>query len=368
MSGSKEASEDLDLAVLSELDESEPLRLHHAETLSNNHSNRAWKTLCIITSVVLVAAIVLISNEYEKKIKVAINPSDLRFSAKESCKNSWVTEDRFWNQRKLERLATAEKYLKLKDPVGVKGMFDLWNPEFDCGKEFRVGRRYADGGKWMCDPTGLFGVEYEKYVEPSPCVAYSVGSNFDLSFEMDLRNVTSRNCKTFTFDPTLKNRSIGEEAFEKQARAIDVTFKPWGLSKTSDPLKNYYSFFDIMNRLQHKHIDVFKIDCEGCEYESFEPIFDSCEEGNPEKTPFSMLLIELHARNFHLISDFFKGADKCGMRVYHKERNHWGCQGYGCVEYGFISEKMAFKSHIGQQCPQFLSIWEEMYQEIKEKK
>jgi hypothetical protein len=116
-----------------------------------------------------------------------------------------------------------------------------------------------------------------------------------------------------------------------------------------------------MDRLhQHNHVDVLKIDSEECEFEAFKPIFDSCVDGNPESVPFSMFLIELHLNYFNILSDFFKGADQCGMRIYHKEPNHWGCDGYRCVEYAFTSEKLAFKSHVGQHCPDFFSDWEEM--------
>ena len=35
-------------------------------------------------------------------------------------------------------------------------------------------------------------------------------------------------------------------------------------------------------------------------------------------------------------ASFFEGADAAGCMLYHKERNHWGCAGYVCVEYALI--------------------------------
>jgi hypothetical protein len=93
--------------------------------------------------------------------------------AKELCKKSWIAKDRLWNQRKFERVQQVEKTLQMhSSSIYPKFVFDVWNPEFDCGKEFRVGEKFSDGGKWMCDPTGLFGLEYQNYINSSSCIVY----------------------------------------------------------------------------------------------------------------------------------------------------------------------------------------------------
>jgi hypothetical protein len=199
--------------------------------------------------------------------------------------------------------------------------FDVFNPEFDCSASSRVVNKYEDGGKWICDVGGLFGTGYKEFVKPEKCIAYSVGSNFDTSFEVELKKATHENCDIFTFDPTLKGRGIGEKAFSKKAAKEGITFKPWGLSNETNEATNFYNFNDIMKNLGHSKVDLFKIDCEGCEYSSFQKIFEECES-DPSSVPFSMLLIELHRRPFSVISDFFSGADKCGLLLYHKEPNH----------------------------------------------
>ena len=38
---------------------------------------------------------------------------------------------------------------------------------------------------------------------------------------------------------------------------------------------------------------------------------------------------ELHA--------LFAGALRCGLVLHHKERNSWGCDGYACIEYSWVS-------------------------------
>ena len=69
------------------------------------------------------------------------------------------------------------------------------------------------------------------------------------------------------------------------------------------------------------------------------PLFDLIASG---KIRVDQLLIELHdpkkSNSPQMLNDFFLGADKAKLRIFHKERNHWGCDGYKCVEYAFVSE------------------------------
>ena len=51
------------------------------------------------------------------------------------------------------------------------------------------------------------------------------------------------------------------------------------------------------------------------------------------------ILLELHGVDFNNIKALLLDADNARMRVFHKERNHWGCEGYRCLEYAFMSEE-----------------------------
>ena len=72
-------------------------------------------------------------------------------------------------------------------------------------------------------------------------------------------------------------------------------------------------------------------------------IFDRIASGELE---IDQNQIELHPHLPHIdvefkeiIAAFFAHADKAGMRIVHKERNQWGCDGWKCLEYVFVSEK-----------------------------
>ena len=70
-----------------------------------------------------------------------------------------------------------------------------------------------DGGKWLC------GASYLNRLRP--CVVYSIGSNFDASFEQNLqqrvRSQSGRGCDVHIYDPTLRSR----RGARKLARFID---------------------------------------------------------------------------------------------------------------------------------------------------
>ena len=51
------------------------------------------------------------------------------------------------------------------------------------------------------------------------------------------------------------------------------------------------------------------------------------------------------------VHDFFAAADRAKLRIFHKERNHWGCSGYLCVEYAFVSEPFLREANAAAVCP-----------------
>ena len=62
------------------------------------------------------------------------------------------------------------------------------------------------------------------------------------------------------------------------------------------------------------------------------PLFDLIASGGAK---VDQLLIEMHSPKSKetpsVLNNFFKAADKAKMRIFHMERNNWGCDGYRCV-------------------------------------
>jgi hypothetical protein len=72
------------------------------------------------------------------------------------------------------------------------------------------------------------------------------------------------------------------------------------------------------------------------------------------KFQVNQVLVEVHningVRSQTTISNFFTAADKAGLRIFHKERNHWGCGGFNCLEYALVSESFLREANMATVC------------------
>lgn len=294
-------------------------------------------------------------------LSIPRNPQQIlvKNSSLPSCEKVLDNLDLQFNQRRVARQTSDEK-------KGVKSLFDLYEPEATCFSEERFGglsserfKAFGDGPKFVCGVDVV--AAKAKAAEESKsdgCLVYSIGSNNDIRFEKATHTFMN-GCEIHTFDPTLdENPFIGGEY---------ATFHPWGLGtdggkegKTMHNRNNKgarKSFATVLNNLGHtgRTIDVLKIDCQGCEYAAMPPLFDMIAEG---KVKVDQILIELHGpkkseKNVDLLKKFFDAADKAKMRVTHKERNGWGCDGYRCVEYSLVSEEFLREANGAVMCPAY---------------
>ncbi|KAL4532729.1 hypothetical protein Ndes2526B_g08312 [Nannochloris sp. 'desiccata'] len=223
-----------------------------------------------------------------------------------------------------------------------KVKYDPFEPTWNCHIERRIGKEFGDGGKFVCGAL-------DSYFSSRPCLVYSVGSHGDFTFEQAVLNDLSQDCEVHTFDPTGNS-----SAWEGVATASGVHFHAWGL-RGEDPSKDAILFNPLTNkhnplltlmemrtRLAHggRKIDILKVDCEGCEWDAFKLIFDDVIQG---RYRIGQIQIELHGGNFPVIEDFFEHANQANFHIFHKERNHWGCDGYRCLEFSLIGEETALE-------------------------
>jgi len=249
-----------------------------------------------------------------------------------------------YNDRPLLRRNRYDqkKYLTRKSKV-----YDLFEPEAVCFTDERFGSparydAFGDGPKFVC------GVDLiaQKNKTDEGCLVYSVGSNNEIDFEVAVHNFLG--CETHTFDPTLEEAFIGDEY---------ATFHPWGIGeegKESGHSDNRYtarSIESIMKELGHldRTLDILKIDCEHCEYVAMPPLFEAIAAG---KLKVNQIQIELHGVQFERVKRLFEAADKAKMKIFHKERNHWGCDGYRCLEYALIHEDFLREANRAAICDQ----------------
>lgn len=129
---------------------------------------------------------------------------------------------------------------------------------------------------------------------------------------------------------------------------IDSHYHAWGLQSSRDPpteagRPEYVSFPEMVQRLGHagRRIDIFKIDCEGCEYRTYP---DWLNAG----TDIRQVLIEVHAGH-RLARDvpasrFFQAFWDQGLLAFAKEANtHPFAKPTGTLfEFGFLKLARSF--------------------------
>mmetsp|Transcript_39101 Transcript_39101/g.94530 ORF Transcript_39101/g.94530 Transcript_39101/m.94530 type:complete len:336 (+) Transcript_39101:50-1057(+) len=244
--------------------------------------------------------------------------------------------DKLEDQFNRQRQARINSMLTLNLTMTKRTQrFDVFEPEALCIADERFGsdiryHAFGDGPKFVC---GVDFIGNKKAKKPQEeCLVYSIGSDNDIQFEKAVH--TFLQCETHTFDPTLNEEFKGSEY---------STFHPWGIGADGEMQRvrkhNFVSksIHTIMTELGHTNrtIDILKIDCEGCEYESMPAFFDLIAS---KQIRVNQIQIELHIALYEKVLRLFMAADKAGMRVFHKERNGWGCAGHRCLEYSFVSE------------------------------
>ena len=151
------------------------------------------------------------------------------------------------------------------------------DPDFSCSHDTRIGT--LDGAKWVCDPhrlTKQANRQMEQFKAEgrdvkAGCLVYSVGSNGNFKFEEALADYLPGTCEihTFDFDPSYA---------KKVPKGKNIFYHPWGFKSSyvekqqADlSLGDFKTFDETKAALGHvgRPIDIFKIDCEGCEWTTY---------------------------------------------------------------------------------------------------
>ncbi|KAL3764500.1 hypothetical protein ACHAW5_004763 [Stephanodiscus triporus] len=172
--------------------------------------------------------------------------------------------------------------------------------------EQRVGRK-GDGGKRVCDPHRI------ELKEGGDCLVYSVGSSGDASFEAAVLDDISSGCKIHVFD----FGDFAQTVADQTGHSPNVHYHQWGLSSRTEG--TYKSFTDTLLELGHinRTIDVFKIDCEGCELDTNQARLEA-------PVMLQQILVEIHK---HGAVDMFQSLHDARYAIFQYQF------GNICVEY-----------------------------------
>lgn len=234
-----------------------------------------------------------------------------------------------WKMRQvLARNATFHRYVghprRLWDKPNL-WYYNNYDPIFSCPFVKRV-KGIGDGPKWTCDPHQLRRVARELHQKDprQPCLLYSVGSNGNYQWEDGIFHETDGLCEIHVFD-------YSQNYTRKKNAQRNIHFHQWGVQGSTEERrgKQWKSLPEIIQALGHEDrtIQMLKIDCEGCEWDSYE---DWIGLG------IRQILIETHSlpANKSLGLHFFDSFIQHDYVLYSKEVNPWGGGQY--VEFSYL--------------------------------
>ena len=207
-----------------------------------------------------------------------------------------------------------------------------YEPDFICQHEGRIGR-LGDGGKWICDP--------HRIAMQDECLVYSVGSNNDFSFEESVLKDIGPHCEIHTFDFGNFKEGAAKVGYRLHngVNKTAVNYHQYGLGLDQPP--KYKSLQTVVKEQGHENrvIDIFKIDCEGCEWETAKHWFEA-------DVTLRQIQVELHKSNMETTPQFFDMMYDNDYVITHKEANiEWTNAQGTCIEYAFL--KLSPDFHAG---------------------
>lgn len=204
-------------------------------------------------------------------------------------------------------------------------------PTWPCPLEGRFGI-WGEGGKWVC-------LTHAGRIQ-NP-VTISIGSKGDMSFESEMYH--RLNATIHTFDPTLT-----KEQKQEMGSIPFLTFHDAGLSGKNEIKATLATFPrglrnavlltapQLLEEAGATYIDIFKIDCEGCEYGVVDDMVALYDRNT---VPFGQILMEIHFRKrIPAARQLVAKLEDLGYRMFHAEENAYYMDGY---EIAFIHESLA---------------------------
>jgi hypothetical protein len=202
----------------------------------------------------------------------------------------------------------------------------VWESDFSCRHEVMVGPM-EDGHKWVCDPHRLERIHDERMKEKGEgCLIYSIGCNGIFTFEEAILEIMPF-CEIVLVDPHDYSADIPAAIKDRvtyHTNALDASARKFQQQK----FNNAISLPELMEKNGHTNrtVDIFKIDCEGCEWAAYHDLL---------KTDLRQILVEVHRWTLPQSPLFFQAMYDHGYAIFHKESNTFGCSG-NCLEYSFI--------------------------------
>lgn len=223
--------------------------------------------------------------------------------------NGWfdIPDDQWYMMKELHYINRCDQF-SVKTKRGNEYANFNWRPTMICPlPPVRIGKH--DGGKVLC-PQNL---------NTDNCLVYSIGSAGNFRFEEEILK-WNPNCEIHTFDPDPKYSTVVADDERIKYHSIGLASKDDG---------NMKKLRTVVEELGHtdRKIDVFKIDCEGCEFAIMSEFADA-------RIELSQVLVEVHGLIGH--ENWLENMFHSGYVMFSKELNTFGCGAGGCIEFSFL--------------------------------
>lgn len=284
------------------------------------------------------------TNNNREEEELLFAPGHARFQTANVESDGFFTDiDRADWERLKHRLRTKRDHADSQYASGAvtdpaKFYQNSYEPSFTCLGEARIGGM-GDGPKWVCDPHRIVKMsgdestsQEQRQLPESPCLVYSVGCAGKVEFERGLQEYFGSACEMHVFDVTGYNKRNGN--FTTIVQGVGGTFHQWGIGTAEQSAKNptqFHTMRKTVEELGHagRTIDLFKIDCEGCEWYTYKDWFEA-------DVNIRQILVEVHSVKKPETFDFFKHLEALGYIIFHKEANVLAKPFGDAWEYGFI--------------------------------
>lgn len=213
----------------------------------------------------------------------------------------------------------------------------LLTPYYPClwtlRKTSSVLNSFAKGGRWVCGITELAEAEHR------PIIVYSIGSNYDRSFEDAISETTSGKCEVHIYDPTMGHGN-DRERLDKWLRQLPSNFHFHQTGIVGEGVQDLQITYENRSGTnftavtlaeafeQNRHtadIDILKFDIESYEYELLDKL-------DWEQIRIGLVFFELHANiiNTRLSGDHSPNAEKklYKLRDFHRQLLRMELAGY----------------------------------------
>lgn len=250
-----------------------------------------------------------------------------------------------WNLMKSRHEATSI-YGDPKNPLrGVDNEIgwlqnNMW-PNFNCPHMERVGT--GEGRKFVCYPHRMVRDVKEKLKDDSQtntskkesnCLVYSIGCAGNFAFEDTISQRFNKECEVHVFDPANWTR-------KDDIPNRNIHYHPWGMKSTYDDKGrsrvwpkgqggDFKTFPETIKLLGHENriIDLFKIDCEGCEWFTYKDwigfgMRQIVMETHGVPLPDGRKGSRFHKQSLN-ITDYFQDFSDNGYVLYSRDHNNGG--------------------------------------------